>query len=89
MNIKEFTETVAASIDEENISIDLNKSFLENGGYSLAAVKLSDFLYPKTGIVLNFFDIMGEDALESIYIRLTEDNEKVDEVSLDMEEGTI
>lgn len=72
MNIKGFVKAVVESIDAAVINIDINKSFVENGGYSLAAVRLSDIVYQKTQIVLNFFDIMGDESIQALFNKLSE-----------------
>ncbi|KYF91091.1 hypothetical protein BE20_36925 [Sorangium cellulosum] len=67
MDKGKFLSTLCEALQQQEPStIDLSKSFVDNGGYSLAAVRWIDLIYPATGVVLNFFDVMGDQPLEAL-----------------------
>lgn len=63
MDRQAFIETLSEALGRSASDIDLSKSFVENGGYSLAAVRWIDRLGSITPVVLNFLDVMSCETL--------------------------
>ncbi|SIT19376.1 hypothetical protein SAMN05421686_11614 [Thalassolituus maritimus] len=89
MDIVEFVEAVIESIDSGETNVDSTKSFIENGGYSLAAVRLSDIVFKKTQIVMNFFDIMGDESLQALLSKINEAVVSDNDEYADVDEGVL
>lgn len=69
MDIKDFKDIVSQVLEAES-EVNLDLSFVQNGGYSLVAINIVDLLYPRTGVVLNFLDLMGEKTLNDVFKEL-------------------
>jgi hypothetical protein len=67
MDKENFLSTLCEALQHQEPSkIDLSKSFVDNGGYSLAAVRWIELVQPASGVVLNFFDVMGDEPLQAL-----------------------
>lgn len=89
MNTEAFIQVVIEGIDSGDINVDLGKTFIENGGYSLAAVRLADSVYSSTEVVLNFFDIMGELTLAELLRKLNDTVPSYEDSYQNIEEGVL
>ncbi|NOK15692.1 hypothetical protein [Corallococcus carmarthensis] len=89
MNKDAFIRTLSEALQQEPSQLDLSKSFIDNGGYSLAAVRWIDLIYPATGVVMNFFDVMGTEPLQALLDAPPEGASAGAEASSDVDEGVI
>ncbi|NOK32041.1 hypothetical protein HMI49_02330 [Corallococcus exercitus] len=90
MNKDVFIRTLSEALQQEPSQLDLSKSFIDNGGYSLAAVRWIDSIYPATGVVMNFFDVMGTEPLQALLDAPAEGaSTSGAEASSDVDEGVI
>jgi Phosphopantetheine attachment site len=67
MDRQVFIETLSEALGLGQADIDLSKSFVENGGYSLAAVRWIDRVGSVTPVVLSFLDVMNCETLLELF----------------------
>jgi hypothetical protein len=89
MDYESLTDAVVESIAKDAVVIDWNKTYIDNGGYSLAAVRLVDLVYPITGKVLNFLELMSEKPLRLVFQELCDDAAVAAAQPAELEEGSI
>jgi hypothetical protein len=89
MTPAELAKSLAEILSLDVAKIDLGKSFVDNGGFSLAAVRWIDSFYGLSGVVLNFFDVMGAEPLQALLDNAVNPGSDEAPAPSDVEEGLL